>query len=383
MPIRILHLVDSLGKGGLENGMVNLLGRLDPMRFEHIVCAIRELGENAGRLPERVRVVRLGQQAAGARLQTPAMVRVIREFRPQVVHSRNWGAIEGVFAGRWAGSCAVIHGEHGLTVEAAAREPRRRIWMRRLAYELAHRVVAVSGQLRAHHAGRTGFAAERITVIHNGVDNRRFRPDPETRGRVRRELGLPDGEFCIGCVGNLFPVKDHMTLLRAIGEFAQESRAWRLLLIGEGPERPALEAFVKRAEWRGRVCFLGSSNRVAELLQTIDAYVLPSVFEGISNALLEAMASGIPAIATAVGGNPEVVIDGVSGLLFPAGDSRRLAGHLRALEARPEMRQRLGQHARRRVAEEFSIDSMAGKYADLYQAAGQARAVPERVAVGA
>jgi sugar transferase (PEP-CTERM/EpsH1 system associated) len=381
MPIRILHLVDSLGKGGLENGMVNLLGHLDPMRFEHVVCAIREMGANAKRLPERVRLVCLDQQAS-SRLQTPAMVRIIREFRPRVVHSRNWGAIEGVFAGRWAGSCAVIHSEHGLTVEAAAREPRRRIWMRRLAYELAHRVVAVSGQLRAHHAGRTGFAAERMTVIHNGVDNRRFRPDPETRERVRRELGLPDGDFCIGCVANLLPVKDHRTLLRAIGEFAQESRAWRLLLIGEGPEQPALEAFVKRAEWRGRVCFLGSSNRVAELLQAIDAYVLPSVFEGISNALLEAMASGIPAIATAVGGNPEVVIDGVSGLLFPAGDSGRLAGHLRALEAHPEMRQRLGQHARRRVAEEFSIDSMAGKYADLYQAAGQARAVPERVAVG-
>jgi len=382
MPIRILHLVDSLGKGGLENGMVNLLGRLDPLRFEHVVCAIRELGANAGQLPEPVRLVCLDRQA-GSRVQTPAMVRVIREFRPQVVHSRNWGAIEGVFAARWSGSCAVIHGEHGLTVDAAAREPQRRIWMRRLAYGLAHRVVAVSGQLRAHHAARTGFAAERITVIHNGVDTRRFRPDLETRERVRRELGLPDGEFCIGCVGNLLPVKDHMTLLRAMGEFAQESRAWRLLLIGEGPERPALEAFVNRAEWRGRVCLLGSSNRVAELLQAIDAYVLPSVFEGISNALLEAMASGIPAIATAVGGNPEVIIDGVSGLLFPAGDSGRLAGHLRALEAQPEMRQRLGREARRRVAEEFSIDSMAGKYADLYQAAGQARAVPERVAVGA
>jgi glycosyltransferase involved in cell wall biosynthesis len=291
-------------------------------------------------------------------------------MKPDVVHSRNWGAVEAVVAARWRG-CAVVHSEHGLEAGADAREPRRRIWFRRLAFELADRVLSVSYQLRDLHANRTGFSAEKITVVHNGVDTERFRPDAAVRARVRQELGIEEEEFCIGAVGNLLPVKDHVTLLRAAEMFAPGAGKWRLLLIGEGSERAALMAFTGERPALRPVTFLGSSDRVAELLNAMDAYVLPSLAEGISNALLEAMASGLPVIATNVGGNPEVVDRG-SGLLFRAADAGELAKHLQLLRADRERRLDLAQVARRRIMTCFSIESMLRNYSGIYESAGRA-----------
>jgi sugar transferase (PEP-CTERM/EpsH1 system associated) len=383
MPIRIMHIVDHLGKGGLENGLVNVIQHLDRARFEHVVYAIRALGPNADRLEKLgVRVLCQGKQDSDSAIQVGALVRGIREVRPDIVHSRNWAAIEAVPAARWA-RCKVVHSEHGLEGDVNAKEPWRRVWFRRFAYEIADRVFAVSSQLRDLHARRTGFAGSKFAVIHNGVDRQRFFPDAETRVRTRMELGLSDGEFCIGCVGNFFPVKGHITMLQSLKRFAANVKDWRLVLIGEGPERSQLESFVDgHPEWKQRVSFLGLSHRVPEMMNAMDLYVLPSVAEGISNSLLEAMATGLPVIATATGGNPEVVIDGESGLLFPVGDADALTDHLLLLEAGRDRRRLLASQALRRVQKEFSLESMIGKYSELYENLGRTSAVPAHAAAG-
>jgi sugar transferase (PEP-CTERM/EpsH1 system associated) len=372
MPIRIMHVVDNLGKGGLENGLVNLIEKLDPQRFEHTVCAIRILGLNADRLPrDRVRVICLGKKETDSRFQSAILSRAIREVGPDIVHTRNWAAIEGVFAARWLRTPAVVHSEHGLESDAEKRQPWRRNWCRRLAYGLADRVISVSGELRDRHARHTGFSKDRISVIHNGVDCKRYRPDADVRARLRRELNLSEEDLCIGCVGNLLPIKGHMTLLHALRELELRSNRWQLLLIGDGSERSQLEAFVgAHRDWKHRVKFLGTSTRVPELLNAMDVYVLPSMYEGISNSLLEAMATGLPVLATSVGGNPEVVIDGESGLLFPSRESGKLASLLVRSSEQTELRLKLGAGALRRVREEFSIDSMVQKYDELYENIG-------------
>jgi sugar transferase (PEP-CTERM/EpsH1 system associated) len=378
-----MHVVDHLGKGGLENGLVNLIEHLDPLRFEHVVYAIRKLGPNADRLAKsRVKVICQDKQDSDSPFQVGKLARAIRQVRPDIVHSRNWAAVEAVLAGRWVRSCKVVHSEHGLEAGADVREPRRRIWFRRLAYQLADRVLSVSYQLRDLHARRTGFESAKITVIHNGVDRQRFFPDPAARAGMRRELGLSDDEFCIGCVGNLFPVKGHITALQAIEQFAAQRKNWRLLLAGEGPERARLENFLSVQGWKDRVSFLGTSHRVPELLNALDVYVLPSIAEGISNSLLEAMASGIPVIATATGGNPEVVVDGESGLLFPIGNAQQLSRHLLLLHDQSQRRRELAQRALSRVREEFSIESMVGKYAQLYESMGRRSSMPVEAAAG-
>jgi sugar transferase (PEP-CTERM/EpsH1 system associated) len=358
--------VDTLGTGGLENGLVNLIARLDPVRFVHTVVAMRGLGRNAERLPrDRVQVISL-EKAPGARTQLPMLVKTISQVQPDIVHSRNWGAIEAVFAGRWTGGCTLVHSEHGLESNPDVREPLRRVWLRRLAYELANRVISVSYHLRDFHAQRTGFAKRKISVIHNGVDSRRFFCNPAARASVRAELRIADDEFCIGCVGNLLPIKDHMTLMRAVDAFDQSARQWRLLLIGDGSERRKLEAFAAAHAWNARVSFLGSSDRVPDLLNAMDVYVLPSIAEGISNSILEAMATGLPVVATATGGNPEVVVDGESGLLFAVGADKELTEHLCRLWGRRELREQFGTYAHERVRQEFSLNSMVQQYDRLY-----------------
>jgi sugar transferase (PEP-CTERM/EpsH1 system associated) len=373
MRIRILHVVDNVGMGGLQNGLANLIGRLEPSRFEHVFCAMRPVEPvDAQPLPaSRATVLCLDERERASRVQIGALLRRIRELKPHIVHSRNWAAIEAVVAARWLGSCRVVHSEHGVDAGTAASEPWHRSRLRRLAFELAHEVMCVSSQLRELHSRRTGFPARRIRVIHNGVDDQRFSRDAETRGRMRAELGIADDEFCIGCVGNLTPVKDHATVLEALAKLNAEYDRWRLLLIGDGPELPRLQEFVKaHPSWQPRITFLGRSKRVPELLNAMDAYVLSSLTEGMCNSLLEAMATGLPVVATATGGNPEVTVDGESGLLFGVGKADELATRLLQLATREDLRVQLGNAALRRVRERFSIDSMVRQYEELYERLG-------------
>lgn len=367
-PVRILHVLDTLGKGGLETGLVNLIHALDSNSFEHVVCTIRALGENAERLPAgRVKLICLRKTDRDSSFQIPTLVRIIRQVRPDIVHSRNWGALESVIAARFVRPCSTVHSEHGLDSMAAGREARRRICFRRIAYRLAHRVVTVSHSLKDVHVRNTGISAKRIAVIHNGVDYARFAPNAQIRNRVRDEFAIPEDTFCIGAVGSLFPVKDHLTLLKAVRRLNKIQLSWRLLIIGEGPERANLEkAALADPGCCPRIIFMGASNRVAELMQAMDAYVLPSISEGVSNSLLEAMSTGLPSIATASGGTPEVITHGESGLLFSVSDDRKLADHLLLLFGDRERRARLGRAAVARVRQHFSLDSMATRYKEVY-----------------
>ncbi|MGA7409481.1 MAG: glycosyltransferase [Bryobacteraceae bacterium] len=381
MQSRILHVIDSLGNGGLENGVVNLVRHMDRLRFQHCICTVRALGVNLNSVrASGARVMHIGKEEK--RFQTSALIKAIHELRPDIIHTRNWGAIEGILAARLTGFGATVHSEHGLE-SGAASLPRRKIWFRRLAFEFADRVLCVSHQLRDYYSRTTGFRACRMTVIHNGVDSDRFCPDPAARARIRRELNIGENEFCVGCVGNLLPVKDHDTLLRALAILGGESKGWRVLIAGDGPTRPKLEFAARAVERLGlQTSFLGTWSRIPELLNAFDVYVLPSLNEGVSNSLLEAMATGLPVIATDVGGTPEVINDGRSGLLFPAGDSEKLANYLMQLRISSCLREDLGSEARRHAREHFSIQTMVRRYEDLYEGLA-ARALPAPAVVEA
>jgi sugar transferase (PEP-CTERM/EpsH1 system associated) len=370
-PIRVLHVVEALGVGGgIEHGIANLIERMDPRGFEHTMCAVFRLGPHMERYPaDRVRVVCLKQEGRKLPIQVTPLAKLIRELAPDIVHSRNWCTLEAVIAARWVGSRAGMHSEHGGETNPSA-EPSRRRWLRRVGFELAHRVFSVSYQLRETLSRSTGFRESRIDVIHNGVDLDRFRPAPASRLRFRQELGIPEDAFCIGCLGRLNRIKDYPTMLRAAERIAESSDSWRLLIAGGGPELAALTEFVTaRPALQGRIHFLGATQtqRVPDFLNAIDAYVLPSVWEGISNSLLEAMAAGLPVIASETGGNPEVIVDGESGFLFPVGDWQRLAELLNVIQRQQHLREGLASQALRRVAIEFSLSTMVRKYEQMYE----------------
>jgi len=300
----------------------------------------------------------------------------MRDFRPDIVHSRNWGAIEAMPAARMSGVPAAIHSEHGYEVDMLAGLPKRRRILRRFAYAAADAIFTVSEELRSYHARQAWLPRERIRVLPNGVDTSRFLRRPGEGEQTRQRLGLGDGSLVIGAVGRLVPIKDHVTLLRAAEMLMNRGMPVRVLLAGAGPELANYQELVARSPGlAGRVVFAGAVSDVAALLNAMDIFVLPSLSEGMSNTLLEAMASSLPVVATRVGGNPELVEDERSGWLFEPREVTALAAILERIGRDSGRRQEIGQAARRRAVEHFSLDNMIESYRSLYVELARKRGV--------
>jgi sugar transferase (PEP-CTERM/EpsH1 system associated) len=373
--LRLLHVVDRIGVGGTELNVLKLLRGLSFRVFDQRLCSIRRCSDPAS--PEfraGFELISAGAREDGLQFVVPKIVGVIRAYRPQIVHSRNWGAIEAVVAARLAGVPIAVHSEHGYELEMFDGLPLRRRLLRRLAYGLADAVIAVTEELRDYHARQAWVSPERIRVIYNGVDTERFQPRPEQRASAREQLHLPATSFVIGSVGRLVPIKDYPTLLQAVERILARGADARVLLVGSGSDLDHLKGLVEASPLlASRVTFAGVCPNVPEMLAAMDAFVLPSVREGMSNTLLEAMSTGLPVIAMRVGGNPEIVEDGRSGWLLPPRDVGGLAHRLKQLAGSPETRQRLGSAGRQRVCERFRLAHMLANYQDLYQQLAERR----------
>jgi sugar transferase (PEP-CTERM/EpsH1 system associated) len=364
-PLRVLHVISYMGRGGAEMGILKLIAGLGE-GFEHRICTTR--GFDADFVRSSISEEKM--YVAGSsdlKLQFPLfrLARIMHEYRPHIVHTRNWGAIEAVLAAKLTGVPVVIHSEHGYEVDMFAGLPMRRRIFRRAAYAMTDAVFAVTRELRDFHARQAWVRPEHMGVIYNGVDTQRFAPCREARIAMRKELSLPEKSFVVGAVGRLVPIKDHRTLLKAAALFSGSGIDVRVLVVGSGPERERLQSQATGA-LEARVYFAGDSNRVPELLNAMDVFVLPSLGEGMSNTLLEAMASGLPVLATSVGGNLEIIEDNVNGSLFTPGDAQWLADRLNLMARDPALIHQLGTAARNRAIESFSLSRMLESYRNFY-----------------
>jgi sugar transferase (PEP-CTERM/EpsH1 system associated) len=367
-PLRVLHVITHLLPGGTEYVLLKLMSSLGHELFEHGICASRYIDPTFAAL-HHVEDKLFVAGSPDLRFQFPLFrfAKIMRSFKPHVVHTRNWGALEGVLAARLAGVPVVIHSEHGYEMDSLEGLPLRRRLFRRAAYAMADQVFTNSRNLRDYHARQAWISPEQIRVIHNGVDTGRFEPQPDTRVRMRRELGLSADCFVVGSIGRLVPIKDHCTLLKAAAALAGRGVNVRLLLVGTGPQLGALQREADAlAILSGRVSFFGASDRIPELLNALDAFVLPSLGEGMSNTLLEAMACGLPVVATRVGGNPELIEEGSSGWLFSPRDVSGLADMLHRLSCDSALCRQLGANARQRAVNQFSFQQMVSSYRNLY-----------------
>ncbi len=213
-----------------------------------------------------------------------------------------------------------------------------------------------------------GVSPQRCRHLPNGVDSERFAPWPaERRHLARLELNLPAEAFVFGCVARLVPVKRHRDMIEAFAKLAGERADTRLLLIGSGKCEAALREQVQQAGLGAQVQFLGERRDVDQLLPLLDAFVLCSATEGMSNALLEAMACGLPVIATAVGGNPETLQDHLNGLLVPAAEPLQLAAAMRRLLRDRPFARDCGRRSLQRVEQHYSVSAMVAQYEALYR----------------
>jgi sugar transferase (PEP-CTERM/EpsH1 system associated) len=367
-PLRVLHVINSLGVGGAERGVLKVMDGMDSRYFEQRLCTIRGFDPKLGESPSiRGRLFAVGSEVPGFQFLVFRLMHVMQKYKPHIVHSRNWGAIEAVPAGRLAGVPIVIHSEHGYELDMLSGLPLRRRLLRRALYPLCDAVFTVSRDLQKYHSQQGWLSPDCVRVISNGVDTQLFSPNAVARSQIRRRLCFPPESIVLGSVGRMVPIKDHQTLLRAAERLIDRGFDIRVLLVGGGPESERHRRYAESSAClNGRVTLVGSELFVSDLYQSMDIFVLPSICEGMSNTLLEAMASGLPCVATNVGGNPELLVDARWGFLFAPKDVAGLAKHLERLIVEPDLRERFSAMGRDEAVTRFSLDRMMTDYANLY-----------------
>ncbi len=369
--VRVLHVVNRMAIGGLENGLVNLINHLPEGEYQHTIVSLTFHTDFVQRLKREVQLIDLDRRQGKDFSLHGKLWRCLRRVRPHVVHSRNLATLEAQAVAFAARVPVRIHGEHGWDIHDMEGSSRKYRLLRRLHRPFVHRYVALSQQFEDFLRGPIGVPRERIRQICNGVDVDRFRPaGKETRELFPRSFRGPE-KIVFGTVGRMEAVKDQVTLARAFVRLLERQPASRervrLAMVGDGSLRPEVGEVISRAGLESLVWMPGAREEIPELMRGFDVFVLPSQAEGISNTILEAMASGLPVVATSVGGNLQLVDEGVTGRLVPPRDPERLAEAMAGYLAEPGRVEREGGAARKRAVERYSIRRMVDEYHGLYQ----------------
>lgn len=362
--MKILHVVDSLNVGGLENGVVNLVNH-SSNEFRHVICCLREVGPMADRIEKPGVTIHLVGKRSRDYFLSWKIRSIIKSEMPDIVHTRNWGTIDGVLAAGLAGVRSVVHGEHGRDHDDAAGINFKRNLFRRLLSFNIRRFVAVSADLNDWLVKVVGINADKVTTIINGVDTEKFNPSNTDKRNAKLKLGFDPDEVLIGSVGRLDRMKNYCFFIEALEQLKNRGFHFSGVIVGEGPERQPLEDLI--VQTGVPVSLVGKRHNVGDYLNAFDLFVLPSINEGISNTILEAMACGLPVVATRVGGNPELLIDGVSGCLVESNDIIGLSDAIETLLNDTELMATLGRGARARCCAEFSLHRMVDDYEKLYR----------------
>jgi glycosyltransferase involved in cell wall biosynthesis len=350
--IRVCHVSVGLCTGGLERLLVDFARFHDRTRFEMQFVALRNLGRPA----EEIRdlgcdVHGIGAEQFGLVGRLRELTRLLRQVRPDVVHTHNANPhLYGTLAARLAGVPVVVNTRHGQRFGQTAWDRRQFRWVSRLA----DRVIAVSEDAARLTVSDDGLPATKVARVWNGIDTERF----AYRGPTPKPWAIS--------VARLSPEKDFPTLLRSVPETVIRVPDYRLRIVGDGPERPRLESLVRELHIENYVELLGERSDVPELLAQAGFFVTSSLTEGISLTLLEAMAVGLPIVATNVGGNPEIVQDGFTGRLVPAGDPAALAFAISQFCLHRNRWPDMSRAGRRRVLDHFDVRRMLRNYEASY-----------------
>jgi glycosyltransferase involved in cell wall biosynthesis len=362
----LIHVVDSLEFGGLERVVSDLA--IAQAAAGHRV-AVFSINETRGFRPVL--------EAAGVPVVVGAKrgtldIAVLRRLRAavsacriDVIHTHNfvpnyYAALATFAAPRRP---VLVNTVHNMGTRLAQRRLR---WLYRWSLTRTARVAMVGAQVRDHFVGAGIVSAARASTVLNGIPVERFNPSAARRAAARTALGVPPDALVVGCIGRLVAVKNHRLLLAQIRALLPKYPRLHVVSIGEGPLDGELRAQANALGITAQVSFLGARADVADLLPGLDIFALPSLSEGLSIALLEACASGLAIVATAVGGNPEIVEDGSSGCLVPSNDGRALEQVLDTLLGDAQLRARLGAAASAWVRTHASIEVMRDAYARFY-----------------
>ncbi len=356
-PPLIAHIIFRLDFGGLENGLVNLVNRLPWDRYRHVVVCVAGFNPvfRACIQNPDVEVMSLDKRPGKDPIAYLRFWRLLRRLKPDLVHTRNLGTVDMQWLAWAAGVKHRVHGEHGWEASDPRGLDRKSLRIRRACRPVIQRYVPMSQDIARWLQEQVGVEAGRVCQLYSGVDTGLFYP----RSAVCYPLSL-------GSIGRLDPVKNQASLLQAFSTLSDRFPDLRLTMVGDGPLRASLEAQAASLGLTERITFTGARSDTPDLMRGFDVFVLPSLNEGISNTILEAMATGLPVVAARVGGNPELVVHGVTGHLYEPADPNALEAALLPYLTDPALREAHGKAARDRVVHNFSLEAMVRRYLDLY-----------------
>lgn len=358
--IKILHIIYQLNTGGLENGLVNLINRLPEGQYQHTVLSLSYSTNFKERvITNNCTFIDLNKDPGPLLLYFKAIYQIIKSIAPDIVHTRNLSAIECQVVAWMARVPLRIHSEHGRESNDLMGENKKNQRVRKMAKPFIHQYIALSKDLESYLKDKIGVDSDKIKQIYNGVDYQRF---------THQQRKMTNDTTRIISVGRLQSVKNFPVLIMAIKKLKESGyKNIQLNLVGDGPEKASIQQCITENDLQKQVMLLGNRDDVPDLLMSSDIFVLPSLIEGISNTILEAMSVGLPIIASRVGGNPELIVDHQSGRLFPSGDVYALVDALKLYIDNKQMRLSHGEKSRERVETLFGLAQMVQKYHAVYQ----------------
>lgn len=366
-PIRILYVTGTLELGGYETLVRNWCERLHGNGFTcSVACILGKRGPYVKDLEQMGVPVHDADQAAGHFIWR--LARVVRKENAELVHSQcAWSLPQQIMGARLGNQTPFLLSVQNTYRFGTRWQTLRRVWGLRPLLRYVPAIVGISAAVSQHAVRWLGVDPAKVRTIHSGIPTDRFLPAGPDRETLRRQLGLDPAGMLVVCVASLTPQKGHETLLQAAAELRHRRPAMQYLLVGSGPLLASLEQLAQQLGIADRVRFFGPRRDVAQILAASDIFALASNWEGFGLVVAEAGSTGLPVVASAVGGIPEIVEDGKTGLLVPPGNPQALAAALERLAARPEEARALGAAGRARIIEQFDIQLCADRHAALYR----------------
>lgn len=366
----VVHLIYRLDFGGLETLLAECINRMPAEKYRHAIVCLTDYSDFSKKITRPDVEIYALHKPPGLGLETHFSIwKLFRRIKPTVLHTYNISALEYAAVATLAGVPVRVHAEHGRD----ASDPEGTNWkynlLRRMLRPFVDRFIPVSGDLKRWFTEVIGVPDEKNILINNGVDTRQFALARNHSGNdpVRH---FSENCFVIGTVGRIQDVKNHAGLIDAFIHLREilpgQKEQLRLIIIGDGPLLPSLRAKVSNAGIEDLVWLPGARDDIADLMQTFSVFAMTSIAEGTPVVVLEAMASGLPVIATQVGGMPEVIIDNVTGKLVPASDAQAFAAAISEYVLAPELLVRHGAAGRQRIESTYSVEAMLEGYTGLY-----------------
>lgn len=372
-PPLIAHVIYRLHIGGLENGLVNLINEMPGDSFSHVIICLTDYTDFRLRLNKDIPCYALHKKPGNDIALFYHLWRLLRRLQPDIVHTRNINTLESQLMAWLSGVSHRVHGEHGRNMQDIDGSNQRYLMLRRLFRLLVQRYIVLSQEMQHWILRDVKADPAKVTQIYNGVDTQKFTPASISGFRM---AAIPEfiraKPYLIGTVGRMDPEKDQLTLVKAYIDFAQRvpqlQQQTALILVGEGSLKDPAWTLLQQQGLDRYAWLPGARQDVAEILRSLDLFVLPSLGEGISNTILEAMASGVPVLATDVGGNRELVVTGETGTIIPANQAGLMSQSIEHYIRQPELLREQGKNARTRTVTHFSLHKMVENYLQFYRA---------------